>query len=177
MSVAVTATTVTSLVGAAERAAIVAVNRLLLMVANLLKGTPGLAIGTTTTKVKFANTSGYSIDGKPLSKTATDDFWTLSGTTLSAGQSNKYLLYVDSAGAASMAEGIPATSIAGVIVPFPAQAKSCFGVVTVTCNSSTFVPGTTALNAGTITVTYTDGPPVDWLAAIGNKNNNVMVTT
>lgn len=152
----------------------VLVNRLALLTANVLKGTPVVAIATTTTKVKTTATAGYAIDGAPKSLAATDNFWTLAGTVLIVGQTNKYLLYVDAAGAASVVEGTPATGTP--VLPFPAQGKCCFGVVAVTCVSAGFTPGTTALNAAGLTVTFTDGPPPDWFALIADRETNAVIS-
>ena len=65
----------------------------------------GVARGTTATKAKIVNTLQFSIGGAQFSKAATDDFWTLSGTTVQASSWQKYLLLIDSSGNASMQEG------------------------------------------------------------------------
>lgn len=145
-----------------------AIQRLILLRDNACLSDGGSADGTTPAKVKTTATVNYLIDGEFKSKGATDDLWTLTGTTLTAGQVNKWLLCLDGSGTASVVEGNPSTSAAGVsfsdivaadghTYPAPGPSKCIVAQLTVVVNSSTFVPGTTSLAAGTITVTYRDG--------------------
>lgn len=154
--------------GGIDRTVFDSVKRLVLLRDNACLAAAGTAAATTASKVKTVNTVTYLIDGQFKSLAGTDNFWTLTGTTLTAGQSNKWLLCVDGSGTASVVEGILASTVAGVtfadvtgsdghIYPSPGPSKCVVGQLTVTCNSSTFVPGTTLLSAGTITVVYRDG--------------------
>lgn len=172
MALLTTSSVLESFVASATRDAIIRLNNLINAVANLPRGLASIAIGTTTTKARTTAVFAYALEGAPKSKASTDDLWTLAGTTLTAGQINKYLLYLDAAGAATMAEGVPATTAAGVVLPALPVAKCICGWIQVTCNSSTFVPGTTALNAGTITTVFNDGVPSDYFTQVGDKNNN-----
>lgn len=124
---------------------------------NAVLSSGAVAIATTTTKVKSVATISFTVDGEFKSLAATDNFWTLTGGVLAAGESNIWLLCVDAAGAASVIEGTKATTVAGVVLGSPAATVTVVGAVTVTCNSATFTPGTTALSAGTITVVYRNG--------------------
>ncbi len=141
-----------------------ALRRVLANLGNLGAATgANVGIGTTTTKVRTNATFNYFIDGVVKTKASTDDFWTLSGTTIAAGFAQKYLLLIDAAGAASIQECLPGTTLALVGYPTLPDSKCVVGTVNVVVNSSTFVPGTTALNAGTITVTYTNGFDINML--------------
>jgi len=116
-----------------------------------------VAIGTTVQKVKTTATFNYLCNGIFKSLAATDDFWTLSGTTITDGNTNKYLLCVDAAGAASIVEGTQAATAGAVVLPAWPANKTVAGILQVATAGATFVPGTTALNAGTVTDTYYDG--------------------
>lgn len=175
MATGITLSTPTEIPGAAEHDSIVLCNRMALCSANRPLGDAGASGGTAPAKVRTNATVVFQIDGEFKSKASTDDFWTLTGTTLTAGQVNKWLLYVDGAGAASVVECLVSTTAAGVVVPFPTQAKSCFAYVQVTCNSSTFVPGTTSLAAGTVTTVFWDGMPTDWFKVVGDQGTVISV--
>lgn len=115
------------------------------------------AIGTTTTKVKSVNSVDYAIDGEIKRKAGTDDLWTLSGAVVADGFVNKYLLCLDASGTASIVEGTQATTAGAVVLPALPASKSVIATLTVASAGATFTPGTTALNAGTVTATYRDG--------------------
>lgn len=139
-------------------------NRLVDRIANAALNSAAIAIGTTTTKVKTTATLVFRSAGIFKSLAATDDFWTLSGTTIADGYKNKYLLLVSGAGAASVQEGVQALTAAAVEFTDAQLAnivgKTVVGVLTVATAGATFVPGTTALSAGTVTDTYEDGFPL-----------------
>lgn len=117
-----------------------------------------VATGTTTSKVKtVTNPVAFIVDGAVLSKAAADDFWTLTGATFAAGLSNKWLLLVDAAGAASVAIGTPAATLAAVVLPAIPTSKAVFGVLNVVNATNPFIPGTTLLGAAGVTATYTQG--------------------
>lgn len=138
----------------------------------------GCATATTTSKAKIVNTTAYTVGGKILSKGATDNFWTLAGTTVAASSWQKYLLLIDDAGAASIQEGTQSTVSAAAVSwgnvtaaakAFPqnpwaplisilSASKAILGVLTIATDSThTFVPGTTLLGAAGITATFIDG--------------------
>lgn len=116
-----------------------------------------VAIGTTVQKVRTTTTATYRIDGIFKSKASTDDFWTLSGTTVTDGNFQKYLLCIDASGAASIVEGTQGASAGAVVLPAWPASKSVLGILQVQTVGATFVPGTTGLDAATVTDTYYDG--------------------
>lgn len=143
------------------------VNAIALIIANDTLTAAGCATATVTSQAKTVNTLTYLIDGAYKTKTATDNFWTLSGVTVPISSFQKYYLLIDGAGAASVMQGIPASTAAGVVLPFPPQSKAIVGVLTVATNgSTTFVPGTTLLGAAGITATFNDGFDPSTLALV-----------
>lgn len=149
----------------------------------------GVATGTTTSKVKTVNTLTYTVQGVFYSKGATDDFWTLSGTTVAASSWQKYLLLIDTAGAASVQEATQSvvsaaavkwTNVSGVSAWAPfftsiSTTKAVVGVLTVATDSThTFIPGTTLLGAAGITATYVDGIDMSILPLIGNGAGTII---
>lgn len=119
--------------------------------------TATVAIGTTVQKVRTTATATFRIDGVFKSKASTDDFWTLSGTTIADGFVNKYLLCIDADGAASIVEGTQAATAGAVVLGAWPASKSVLGILTVATTGAAFVPGTTGLDAAEVTDTYTDG--------------------
>lgn len=138
-------------------------------VENSVAGKAGVATGTTTSKVKTANQVDFFINGSVFRKAATDDFWTLTGSTVAISSFQKWLLCVDSSGAASVVIGTAASTAAGVVLPALPANKSVFGVLTVATDAShTFIPGTTLLGAAGITATYVDGLDPLYLSGSGS---------
>jgi hypothetical protein len=126
----------------------------------------GAGIGTTTSKVRSNATISYTINGEFKSKAATDDLWTLTGAVIPAGQKRTYLLLLDSAGAATVAASDTVLAAGTVTLPAWPADKAIVGSVTVSNGSGgNFTPGTTALNAASITTTYFDGVPAAMLPA------------
>jgi hypothetical protein len=133
-------------------------NTLALIIANDTLTAAGCATATTTSQVKTAATLTYLIDGAYKTKGATDNFWTLAGVTVPVASFQKYYLLIDGSGAASVVQGVPASTAAGVVLPFPPQSKAIVGVLTVATDAThTFTPGVTLLGATGITATYNDG--------------------
>lgn len=130
-----------------------------LITANACLTSAAVATATTTSQVKTTASMTYRIDGAFVTAlAATDNFWTLAGVTVPAASFQKYYLLVDSAGAASIAQGVPASTAAGVVLPFPPQSKCIAGVLTVATDAThTFTPGITLLGATGITATYVNG--------------------
>lgn len=119
----------------------------------------GLAIATVTTQVK-STIAGVVLAGGVFSasKAGTDNEFTLTGAVVPVSSFNKYLMMRDSAGTASIIEGIPASTAAGVRFPALPSNKACVGVVQVATDAThTFTPGTTALGAAGITTTFING--------------------
>ena len=126
---------------------------------NLALTAAGVAMGTTTTKAKTVNSLTYLIDGVFKVKAGTDDFWTLSGTTVPIGGSCLFVFLINAAGTASVVQGPVSTTSTVTTVPVAQVADSLCIVATLKVVSSTvtFVPGTTALNAANLTFTFADG--------------------
>jgi hypothetical protein len=135
---------------------------------NRVLGQVVCAIATVSSQIKTTNQVDFSISGPIYRKAATDNFWTLTGGVLAISSWRKYLLLVDSAGAASvLASSDSTTSAAAVPLPNPPANKTVFGVATIATNgATTFTPGTTLLGAAGIATTIIDGLdplyPRDW---------------
>jgi hypothetical protein len=150
-------------------AAVVLLNRLITLFNNRVhpqaSALPGCATATVTSQVKTTATTAYFADGKGFIKAATDNFWTLAPTgVLAAGSFRRWLLMIDSAGAASVyASGDSIVSIVTCpwnFVPgsLPFDGKAIIGIVNVATDAThTFTPATTLLGAAGITTTYQDG--------------------
>lgn len=152
----------------------------------------GIARGTTAAKVKTVNTLQYSVAGAQFSKAGTDDFWTLSGTTVAVNSFQKYALLIDTAGAASIQEGLQSVVSAAAVAwtnvtsfgpwaPFLSivgSTKAIAGVLTIATDAThTFIPGTTALNATGITATLIDGVDQSLLPLMGNASAAIVGLT
>lgn len=144
----------------------------------------GIAIGTTTTKVKTANTTPFTVSGTWFSKAATDDFWTLSGTVVAASSWQKYALLMDNTGAASIREATQSLVSAAAVSWTNISALGSWaplltilnagtvivGYLTVATDAThTFTPGTTALGAAGITTTYSNGIDQYLMRLVGNE--------
>jgi hypothetical protein len=165
-------------------------NALALYTLNMPFSSGGIAIATTTTKVKTVSTVTYQLAGiNSYSLAATDNFWTLSGTVVAAASWQKYLLLVDSAGTASIQEGtqslvsaaaVTYTNVSGLskwapLITVLNAGKIIAGYITVATDAThTFTPGTTALGATGITTTYTNGLDQALLPIIANQTGLVM---
>lgn len=133
---------------------------------NLCLQNGALAIGTTTSKAKTVNAITFTVNGRVYNKAATDDLFTLSGTTSTARQVCVFWLWLDASGTASVTqsaikEASTSTSttaryVAGAF-DWPEVVDKCLvGALTVTNGASSFVPGTTAL---TTVTTYVNAGP------------------
>jgi hypothetical protein len=148
-----------------EGALIQSHNALLMSQANMALTAAGVATATTTSQVKTANTLTYLINGVFKSKTATDNFWTLTGTAVTAGVGGAtmfWALCINAAGAASVVQGPTNQGSTTVWTPGPANllaADVCVaGICKVSLTAATvFTPGTTLLGAAGVTTTFGDG--------------------
>lgn len=145
----------------AEHYALRYLQRLMLVVLNHLSpaSIPAIARGTTAQKVKTVGAVNYLTDGAPRAqKAATDDLWTLTGSALAVSSFRKYLLLLDSAGAASVLASTDAAAAADCKFSSFPDGKAIIGWVQVATSAAvTFTPGTTALNGAGITATFGDG--------------------
>ena len=123
---------------------------------------PGLAIGATTTQVAY-DAFSYDISGNTYSASASEAVF----SGLSTVPQNKYgafSLKISTAGTVTIAEAsanatgynTPGLAVDGLGV---ADSDSAYmGYVTVISTAAAgFIPGTTGLDAGAVTDTYTDG--------------------
>lgn len=102
---------------------------------------------------KTTGTTTYTSDGKFKTKAAlaAQAFAPVSGfhTGLAIGQTGYYVVALDGAGVVKTFEGIG-------LLPDVDGGYTPIGIIKVVANSAAFVPGTTALDAAGLTVTYTD---------------------
>lgn len=153
----------------------------------------GVATATTTSKAKTVNTIQYSIGGVQYTKAATDNLWTLgvagSNTTVAVGSFQKYLLLLDTAGAATVQEatqntvsaatvswaGISAVSPWAPLIVAVGTTKAIVAVMTVATDAThTFIPGTTLFAATGITTTFIDGIDQSIVPLMGNETSLIV---
>jgi hypothetical protein len=130
--------------------------------ANAALNSAAIAIATTPTQVRTGAALSYQVNGTLYTKAATDNFWTLTGPVLADGQSRKYLLCIDAAGAASVVRSetdLPTAQASKLTFPTVPAGRCVVGVVQVDTAGAVFTPGTTSLAAATATDTYTNGAP------------------
>lgn len=141
----------------------------------------GLAIGTgATTAVKVVNTTKYSWNGVPKSKTTAEVAFTAVTMDIPANaasiQEAVFLVLINAAGTLSLLMGAIATGSGNALtpgIPIPTDAigtggLTALGSVRIAVAAAApgagtnFVAGTTALSDGRLTVTYTDFtfPPI-----------------
>jgi hypothetical protein len=139
-----------------DNARIVDVKYLMGRAVNLAKA--GLAIGTDTTKVKTSNAIEYAVKGVQSSKAATDDAVGLPATT-DLGNSEKalFLFGIDDGGVFNSWGTEPVADGEDIEWPeLPEGHAPVGGIKVETDGSSTFDPGTDALDKTGVTVTYYD---------------------
>jgi|SRR5215471_4687360 len=174
--------------GSLERAGVEQGNALTVATLSRALTAAGCATATTTSKVKTANTLNYTVKGQLYTKAATDNFWTPAGLNVGPSLFQKYLLLIDTAGAASVQEATPAATAALVgwtnvsqisrfapIIAVCGDTKAIVGVLTVATNASTtYTPGTTLLGAAGITATYIDGMDQSIVPLLGDSLGNIV---
>lgn len=172
-----------------EKASVELANAVTAYSLNMPLANAGIAIATTTTKAKTANTMPFQINGSFYSLAATDNFWTLAGTVVAASSWQKYLLLVDTAGAATIQEAtqslisaaaVSYSNVSGLgrwapLLTVLNAGKVIAGYLTVATDAThTFTPGTTALGATGITTTYTNGLDQALLQMLANQTGILM---
>lgn len=121
----------------------------------------GLAIGTTAnTAVRITNAVTYLLGGVFASKTPAEVAFT-PGThdiapSASSVQERVYLVNLDGAGNPTIAAGVVASGAGNALLPERQTNLTPIGTVriAVAAGNAGFTGGTTALNAGQLTVTY-----------------------
>lgn len=142
---------------------------------NYSLGCAGMAVAGTPalSAYKITNILAYLIAGLTYIKAATDNIaWTLltgqsAFVALAASQQSVFFFWLDSAGNARVTQG-PVVASANASTyragffewPSDLAGYACIGAAKVACNASgAFTPGTTALNAANMTVTYYNAGP------------------
>ena len=144
---------------------------------NICKTDAGLAIGTNTGTIKTTATLTFTVNGVFYAKSATDNisiaytapddtYNTVDNGSFTGGTNGSTRLYgcfINSAGTVSVVPGPIVDSVAlaagTVALEFPPaqKDKACFGAIKVALTAGTsFVPGTTGLDASGVTETYYD---------------------
>lgn len=119
---------------------------------------PLVATATVTSKVKTTNATVLKNSGVANAVAATDNAWTLTGTTFAAGLFRRYLLLVDAADAFTVqASSDAATAALCLWNNLPADGLAIAGILTIQNATNPFIPGTTLLGAAGVTATYIDG--------------------
>lgn len=143
---------------------------------NFVLASAALANGTTAGTIKtVTNPVAFTIDGQFYSKAATDNISIAisensgvygdpgngSFTGGANGSTRLYGLFLDTSGAVSVKGGKIANTAAlaagaeALHFPAPQKGKACMGVLRIAVTSgTTFIPGTTALNAAGVTASY-----------------------
>ena len=124
----------------------------------------GLAIGVSSTSAaKNGNAFSYNIGGDAYPE-AVDTETELSGSTVPQNKFGAWRLEIDVDGTVSIqpasdnATGYATVGLAVQGLPAESSTKAAMGYVTaINTAAAGFIPGTTALDAGTVTVTFTDG--------------------
>lgn len=116
----------------------------------------GLAIhGASSALVKTGGSDWYcTVQGKLVKIASATDLPALSGS-ITANKYNVYCFFVDGAGTKTSSMGTEGTTIADVKFPTFPQNKALIGFVLVT-HTSTFVGGSTNLDAAGVTVVYSN---------------------
>lgn len=129
---------------------------------NRLLGAPGLTYGSGSPgllRVNPANTDDdldYCINGVAYRKAGADDIAdSISGTAITASQSCRFRVEIDTTGAVTSKQGNIDSVLGNCRYPERSANKATIGTVTVT--NYAFTPGTTTLNNAA--VTFTDGDP------------------
>lgn len=126
----------------------------------------GLTVGGTSTKARMDNptTAGYiqfAINGITYAVVDADNTVTLSGDTQAADTTCLYLVCLATDGTGTVVKGVEvaitalAAGTAQLHFPAPTVDTCPAGVIRVETTAA-FIPGTTALDAGTVTDTYLD---------------------
>lgn len=123
---------------------------------------PGLAVGAVDTKKVYHTAFRFKISERGYSKDSSEV--TLSGDTIPQNKYGAFDFKIDTDGTITVGEAsdnatgydTPALAIEGL--NYTDSDSAYMGYITVINTASAgFVPGTTALDAGTVTDTYTDG--------------------
>jgi hypothetical protein len=126
---------------------------------NIVFNSAGLAIKTGGSALaKSVNTITFVVDGVIAQKAAAD-MAALSGSVVPNGSKNVYVFTVNVSGTLATRAGTAATTLAGILWPTIPDGEVVIGFIIVENGTgSNFTPGTTALDTGSLTVTYVNTP-------------------
>lgn len=125
---------------------------------NIVFNSAGLAIKAGSSALaKSVNTITAIVDDVLVQKAAAD-MAALSGATVADGSKNVYVFCVNAAGTLTTLPGTAATTLAGIVWSTVLDGTAVIGFLLISTTGATFVPGTTALDAGTVTATYVNTP-------------------
>jgi hypothetical protein len=153
-------------------------NRLALDNLNFITTSGAIAISANTFGAYNTATINYTADGLFFSKTTTANLWTLTGSAITGTYPayTKYLLLLNASGTASVLQSsVSYVGLGSCIYPSMPDGNCVCGFVTITVNSGTFTPGSTALSAGNLTVTYNNGTDKYLFPLIADVNNGNQI--
>lgn len=141
------------------------------LLGDYVDGATALGIGGTAQNVA-SGAFTYHINGQQYTKAAVTAGTALSGATVPDLLYGAWALEINAAGtiaiveAAANATGYASSALALAGIPAQTADKARLGTVTILNAGATFIPGTTALDAGTVTDAYADATPL--LTTIGS---------
>ena len=115
----------------------------------------GLAIGSTNTRIKIANTVDYCIDGKFYTKAGVDNILLPSGIAQAIGDFCKYLVSLQANQTVTITQGSNKSTSALARIPDLPSDEAPVGYFEVNAASATYTMGDNLAN-GNLTVTYQD---------------------
>ena len=122
---------------------------------NRVFSNPGLAVGSTNTRIQVTNAVQFAIDGVQYNKAAEDNITIAALTATAAAQNRRVRVEVNTAGTVSFVEG-PALSTAAPAPPLEAPARTASRATLGYFDMpASFTPGTTAASG----LTYVNGDP------------------
>ena len=116
---------------------------------------PGLAVGTTTTRIQVTNAIQFAIDGVSYNKAAEDNITIAALTATAAAQNSRVRVEVNTAGTVSFVQG-PILSTAAPATPLEAPARTASRcTIGYFDMPASFTPGTSLASL----LTFVNGDP------------------
>jgi len=116
----------------------------------------GLAIKAGSSAiVKQGSAYAVVVNGVLVAIAANTDTAALTGANVATATSNIYLLAIDATGTTTWYPGVAGATVGAIALPtIPFNVAVVGGILVQNATGSNFVPGTTALDTGSLTVTY-----------------------
>lgn len=116
----------------------------------------GLAIKAGASAiVKQGSAYAVVVNGVLVAVAANTDTSALTGVNVATATSNLYLLAIDATGTTTWYPGVAGATVGAIALPMiPFNVAVVGGILVQNATGSNFVPGTTALDTGSLTVTY-----------------------